>query len=181
MMGDVLTEKQIEIDFTKAKAAYILDDGRPFPQDWKRVDFVVDDDRRILIIELKDPSNTMPRASQVERDKQRKLFAEKMLQKDPNKDRLLEDEIVPKAIRSYLYLHMMNEDTKPYLLVLFIGMDNLTLDPVLLGPLQVQLRASLKRENDKITWKRDYVQDCIIVNEKSWATYFPKYPLTRKP
>lgn len=176
----ILEEGEIEIDFSKAGAAYKLDDGRPFPNGWKRVDFVVDEDRRILLIELKDPSDSMPKArSDKVRQRSRDDFRARMMGANP-KEHLFRNDIVPKAIRSYLYLHMMNEDGKPCFLVLFIGMDHMPVSLEILVSLQDELHRLLKREDRKITWKRDYVDGCVIVNEKTWGDYFPHYPLSRK-
>jgi hypothetical protein len=170
----ILVEKELSIDATKAARAEKFDDGRPYPEHWKRVDFIVDDGDRILLIELTDPSHSMPGASASEREKQRRKFMQGLLSKV-----LLKDELAPKAFHSYLYRHMMEADGKPFVLVALLGISELKLDRALLGPLLSALEAEVRKAGG-VAWRRQFVRNCVIATDENWNQLFPDLPLSRK-
>ena len=116
------------------------------------VDFVIEGDDELVLVEVKDPSTSA--AS----EKNRKQFVGKMTAKT-----LTNQELVPKARTSYGYLHLMARDTKRMRYVVVIGTENLSIQPALLSTLTDRLRDRLAQENET-AWKRPYVSDCIVVS-----------------
>lgn len=103
------------------------------------------------MLEVKDPS-----ASGATSD-QRQRFVRDM------QARVLTHEVlVPKARSSYGFLHLMARDTKPMRFVVAVGIERLSLQPLLLEHLAERLRRRVKREGPN-PWKRDYVSACTVV------------------
>ncbi len=165
----IAEEGEIQLDFTSALAARKLDDlGQSIPLGFKVVDFLVEETARKLLIELKDPSHSGAPQSE------RKKFAKKM-----TSDELACQEIVPKARCTYCFLHLLGEDDKEMLLVLFLGLEHLAIGEELLVVLTEKIRKRLRHEATS-PWKRQYVKDCVILTERTWAKFLD-YPLVRKP
>ncbi len=162
-------EGELEIDFEGALNVTRLDaKGLSIPSGFKVVDFVVEEPTRRLLVELKDPSHSnAPRAEQ-------ERFAKAMASNE-----LSHQELVPKARGSYCYLHLMREDEKDFLLVVFLGLDQLAQDRALLLALTDKIKTRLMHEAAE-PWKRRYVKDCVVLTETTWAEHM-SYPLNRKP
>lgn len=170
-------EGELEFDFTAANGVEKLDNpATPLPHGMQLVDFVLEEDRRLVLVEIKDPScsakggNPVAEAAQ---EKERTRFVEKV-----QNDSLIAQELTPKARDSYSYLHLMKRDGKPIIYAFLLGSDKLTLDPALLLAFKDRLLARLRQEADK-PWERPYVTDCVVLTEKTWAMAFPQYPMTR--
>ena len=135
------------------------------------VDFVVEEDDRTLLIEIKDPSDPgIP-------DAQRATVTTREIAKRSGKE-LIHDELVPKARHSYLYLHLMEQDAKPFLFVFLDDPSELHIDRALLAPFKDRLLARLLHEA-KEPWKRKYIADCVVTDPTTWSAHFPGYPLRR--
>lgn len=170
-------EGEFEFNFTYAKAVEKLDDPtKQRPQGMQLVDFVLEEERRLVMVEVKDPSckakGGNPTADAA-LEKSRVEFVKKA-----QKDALIADELTPKARDSYTYLHLMTRDSKPVLFAFLLGADKLSLDPALLLGFKDRLWARLRQEADQ-PWTRQYVTDCVVLTEQTWSTAFPEYPLTR--
>lgn len=172
-------EGELEFDFSDATGVAKLDDpAKPRPEGMQLVDFVVEEDRRLLMIEVKDPSckakggNAAAEAALI---KSRAEFVRKV-----QNDTLIAQELTPKARDSYSYLHLMKRDDKLILYVFLLGADKLTLDDALLMNFKERLLARLRKEADQ-PWIRRYVTDCLVLTESTWHLAFPQYPLTRIP
>jgi len=168
-------EGEFEFDFTAATAVEKLDDStKRRPEGMRLVDFVVEEDRQLVMLEIKDPSRK-PKggdlAAKAAIEKERAEFVKQV-------GTLIADELTPKARDSYSYLHLMKRDTKPILYAFLLGADKLSLDPALLLGLKDRLLARLRQEADQ-PWVRHYVTDCVVLTEQTWAIAFPQYPLTR--
>lgn len=170
-------EGEFEFDFTAATAVAKLDDpARPRPEGMQLVDFVVEEERRLLMVEIKDPSCKSKGgdpAADAALEKSRSNFVRRV-----QNDTLIAQELAPKARDSYSYLHLMKRDSKPILYVFLLGADKLTLDPALLLGFKDRLLARLRQETDH-PWARHYVTDCIVLTEQTWSVAFPQYPLSR--
>lgn len=161
-----VTEGRIEFDFTAATKVERLDQpGTPLPHGMALVDFVVEETKRTLLIEIKDPEG----APDLYRAKALRDFLKKM-----TGDGLIHEEIVPKARDSYTFLHLMQRDGQDFVLVCLLGVGSP--DAALLGDFKNRLLARLRKET-ATAWVRRYVKDCVVVTPQTWATVFPSYPL----
>jgi hypothetical protein len=172
-----MKEGELDFDFTAAKSAEKLDDPlKKKPEGMMLVDFVVEEENRLIMIEIKDPSAKAKGSDQ---------NAENALQqnrigyiRDLQNDTLIAEKLTPKARDSYCYLHLMHRDTKPILYVFLLGVDNLPIDQHLLLSVKDRLLSKLEKEADQ-PWKRRYVSDCLVLTEQTWSSTFPEYPLIR--
>lgn len=171
-------EGEFEFDFSAATKVAKLDDPRKRrPEGMQLVDFVVEEERRLIMIEIKDPSCKAKGGNigaETAIAKSRSDFVNKV-----QNDTLIAQELTPKARDSYTYLHLMKRDSKPILYVFLLGADKLTLDPALLLGFKDRLFARLRQESDQ-PWTRHYVSDCLVLTETTWPQAFPQYPLTRE-
>lgn len=172
-----MREGEFEFDFSAAKSVEKLDDPkRRRPQGMQLVDFVLEEEGCLVMLEIKDPScKTMGSnpAAKAHLEKERAEFVKKV-----QKDTLITDELTPKARDSYTYLHLMQRDSKPIRYAFLLGADKLLLDPALLLGFKDRLLTRLRQECDQ-PWARCYVVDCMVLTEQTWGKAFPKYPLTR--
>ena len=145
--------------------------GRRQPVGLSLVDFVVEQRERFLLIEVKDPSD--PGIPPEHRARQQKKFQQKL-----RSDELIARSLVPKARDSYLFLHLMKRDTKPFVYVVLLGLSACGVEPALLVAFKDRLLGRLRREADR-PWERRYVRDCIVLTEASWSSAFPDYRLSR--
>lgn len=161
-------EGALQLDFAGAQSAEKLDRrGEPMPVGMSLVDFVVEEAERVLLLEVKDPSD--PSAQ----EKAQRRFVRQLAG-----DQLVNHELVPKARDSYTLLHLMERDTKPMILVLLLGDDRLRLDPALLLALKDRLLARTRQEAAE-PWKRQYVADCVVATLATWPNVFPSYSVAR--
>ena len=172
-----MREAELEFDFSSAKSVTRLDDpllGRP--EGMSLVDFIVEDNRRLVMLEVKDPS-CKPKGgdarARANLDRARAEFL-----KDIANDTLIAQRLTPKARDSYTGLHLMKRDTKPIRYVCLRGVAEWALDPALLLGFKDRLLARLRKEASE-PWERHYVTDCLVLTEATWAKAFPQYPLAR--
>jgi hypothetical protein len=172
-------EGELRFDFSEAIASEKLDaPGKPLPEGMQLVDVVVEENERLLLIEVKDPS-ARPRGDNPQAiealKKERIAFLKKL-----RDDSLISKELTPKARDSYTFLHLMGRDDKPMRFVFLLGAAEMKLEPALLLGFKDRLLARLRKETDQ-AWTRAYVTDCLVLTEATWAMAFPKYALTRVP
>jgi len=171
-----MREGELEFDFSAAKSSEKLDAVKTRPEGMMLVDFIVEEEKRLLMIEVKDPSCKSKGGNsdaEVALAKERNEFVKKV-----QNDTLIAKELTPKARDSYTYLHLMKRDSKPVLYAFLLGADKLTLDHALLLGFKDRLLASLRQEADQ-PWARYYVADCVVLTEHTWKDAFPQYPLAR--
>ena len=148
-----LREGEIHFTFSDAWQAELFDEpGTIIPMGVYPVDFVVEGDDELVLVEVKDPS-----ASRVP-ERNRAQFVRKMESKE-----LTYQELVPKARTSYGFLHLMARDTKRMRYVVVIGSERLPIDQFLLSNLNDMLRIRLAQETEA-PWKRPYISDCTVVS-----------------
>jgi len=163
----IIREKQLAFDFTGALDAHRMDGPEsPMPDRMRKVDFWVEEEERVLLVEVKDPSDTRTTV------KNREDFIPGL-----KSGRLVNESLVPKCRDTYTYLHLMQQDSKPLLYVVLLSLYEHIPRPEVFGPLQARLAARLKKEA-KRPWARQYVTGCIVVNMAGWNAVFP-YRVTR--
>lgn len=170
-------EAELEFDFTAAKTVTRLDDpALQRPEGMLLVDFVVEESRRLVMLEIKDPSCNAKGTDHKARANLERARAQ--FQRDLKDDTLIAQRLTPKARDSYTWLHLMKRDSKPILYVFLLGVSELVLDPALLLGFKDRLLARLRKEAGE-PWARYYVTDCLVLTEATWASAFPHYPLVR--
>lgn len=163
-------EGELNFDFSGATAVDRLDvQDQPIPHGMALVDFVVEETGQILLIEIKDPSQSG--ASERERAR----FAKKL-----EHETLIHQELVPKARDSYAFLHLMERDTKTFLYVVVLGLETLPDKAALLVNFKDRLLKRIRHEGRE-PWRRQYVKDCVVLTPKIWPEHFPGYSLSRSP
>lgn len=166
-----MREGELSFDFSKARSVMKLDEVTPLPQGMKLVDFVVEENDRILLLEVKDP---LPDAVPSEH---RRRVKDKEIEKLKTKE-LINMDLVPKARDSYCYLHLMELYKRPFDFIFFTGADRLGVTKELLLNFQDRLTARLRKETDK-EWKLKYVRNCAVLTENDWIRIFGNYPVER--
>lgn len=163
-----LTERELTFTFPSTwKAEYFDTPGRPLPKHIAPVDFVVESDDQMFLIEVKDPSTTKaPRSEQ-------QAFVRKM-----QSDELTHQELVPKARTSWSYLHLMDRTAKPIIYVVAIGAERLSIQPPLWMSLADKLKKRLADEADT-PWLKRYVQGCIVVPALDLGNYISGVSVAR--
>ena len=143
--------------------------GVKLPEKMKFVDLVIEREKDVLLVEIKDPSNCRSPASQ--RDAYYKRLAD---------DSVLKQELTPKARDSYTYLHLMEKDEKPFKYVVLIGLDAFDDErqKALLGNFKNRLLADIRCESYQ-PWKRQHIADCVVFSVEGWNTKFPDWKVTR--
>lgn len=164
----ILREGQLEFDFADCVKATRMDGSdSPMPETMRKVDFIIEEQDRVLLVEVKDPSDT--HTSQRNREK----FIRRL-----NSGQLINENLVRKCRDTYTYLHLMEKDSKPFTYVVLISLYEHKAKKDLFGPLQDKLRKRLRKEGRQ-PWKRRYVAACIVVNMAKWNELFP-YPAARR-
>ncbi|MEM6454045.1 MAG: hypothetical protein AAF772_03030 [Acidobacteriota bacterium] len=135
----------------------------------KPVDFVVERAHDILLIEVKDPSNSGTPSDE------RVRFVKKMTTKS-----LTYDELVPKARTTWSVLHLMGRTDKPLRFIVAIGVEALAIEPPLFLQLTDRLKKRLEKEID-VPWVRPYVADAFVVDALELDRHFPGIKVTRDP
>jgi len=167
-----IKEGSLELAFD-APAHRLDDPGRARPEGMKLVDIVVEQDVRILLVEIKNPSS--PEIPKAHRASQRADFAKKIRGRE-----LIAHDLVPKARDSYCFLHLMRQDKKPMIFVVLLGLSAYPDEAALLLGFKDHLLKRLRQETDQ-PWARRYVQDCVVLTEEQWSGVFPEYRLRRVP
>lgn len=144
--------------------------GVKLPVRMKFVDLVIERDTDILLVEIKDPSHSRSP------DKERNTYLKRL-----SDNSILTQELTPKARDSYLYLHLMERDGKPFKYVVLLGLD--AFDPehqkAIMFGFKDRLLADIREESFE-AWKRKHIADCLVLSVESWNKYFPDWPLRRE-
>jgi len=145
--------------------------GVKLPVRMKFVDLVIEREDDILLVEIKDPSHSRSQ------DKERNAYLKRL-----SDNSVLTQELTPKARDSYLYLHLMERDRKPFKYVVLLGLDAFApaIQKGLLGPFKGRLLADIREESFE-AWKRKHIADCMVLSVETWNQNFPGWPLRREP
>jgi hypothetical protein len=144
--------------------------GVKLPVRMKFVDLVIERDEDILLVEIKDPSHSRSQ------DKERNAYLKRL-----SDNSVLTQELTPKARDSYLYLHLMERDHKPFKYVVLLGLD--AFDPnfqkAIMFGFKDRLLADIREESFE-AWKRKHIADCLVLSVESWNRVFKDWPLLRQ-
>jgi hypothetical protein len=158
----------LEFEFPKTLMWEELDvQGQPLPHNMKFVDIIIERDNDILLVEIKDPSNV--NCPESEHKKYLKRLSD---------NSVLKLELTPKARDSYLYIHLMERDTKPIKYIVLLGLDvfETEIQKGILTGFKDRLASDI--QNEGLGWKRKHIQDCIVLTVEQWNKVFD-WPLTR--
>jgi hypothetical protein len=144
--------------------------GVKLPVRMKFVDLAIERENDVLLIEIKDPSNSKSP------DKERDSYLKRLTDNS-----LLTQELTPKARDSYSFLHLMERDNKPFKYIVLIGLD--AFDPAqqkaVLAGFKDRLMADIRCEAYE-AWKRKHIADCAVLSVETWNQNFPQWPVTRQ-
>ena len=164
-----LRERDIEIEFTGAVDALVFDQMKADESNYHgigemhRVDFVVEFDKAIIFVEIKDPSNPNAQAKGL-----------KKFQKELN-DGTLSSTFASKFIDSFFYRWAENKLSKS---VHYLSL--VTLESALLPNLsdEIAMKISPAGKNSS-RWQRHPIETCQVFNIETWNENFPKWPVSR--
>lgn len=143
--------------------------GVTLPNGLKLVDFVIDLEDALLLVEIKDPScSTTPELGQ------RQYFTKL------RNDDILKAELTPKGRGSYTFLHLMERDAKPMKYIVVLGLEAFDVDMCkpLLTTFADRLTRSIRKEASA-PWKRIYIQECVVLSVDGWNERFREWPIRR--
>lgn len=161
-------EKELMINLSAAESWMKLDEaGETRPIGMALVDFVIVEKGRIIMVEIKDPSD------QGAPERERQSFVRRL-----SDDEYISARLIPKARDSYCYLHLMAMDDRPAVFVLLLGMEKTPMEAVQLLATKERILSRLRWESDR-PWKQAYIRDCAVLTVEGWRRYMPKYPIKR--
>jgi len=166
-----MREGDLSFEFSGAQGVKNLDkEGITKPHGMAFVDFVIKEDERFLLVEVKDPSS-----EQIPEGHRGQVRARE-IKKFQTKE--LINELVSKARDSYCFLHLMKRDGKPFDFIFLTGLDRLGITKELLMNFGDRLLARLRKEADK-EWKRQYIRNCAVHTLESWNAHLDPYRVER--
>ena len=132
----------------------------------KAVDLIVEESRRILYIEIKDPDH--PKAKQQDRVEFIESFQKGKLS----------EQLKYKYRDSFLYEWASKRHSKPIHYFVLIALESIGSAELLV------LKDGLSRSlpvgvNSSTPWKRPIANECIIFNLNSWNRHLSNYPVKR--
>lgn len=171
-MGKYKAEEnaELEFNFTDGVEFNELDkQGLKLPVRMKFVDLVIERENDILLIEIKDPSHSKSP------DKEKNSYLKRL-----SNNSVLAQELTPKARDSYIYLHLMEKDKKPFKYIVLIGLDafDSNKQKAILSGFKDRLMADIRCESFE-AWKRKHISDCAVLSVDTWNEIFPDWPVTR--
>jgi hypothetical protein len=158
----VLTENDLEFDFSSALAAIIFDDDALHnPSTFKRVDFIAEFNDRFVFLEIKDPDQ--PGAANP----------------DAFKTKLLTGNLIPDLAGKYRdsswFRTLSGKATKPIHYIVLISMASL--EPALLLAKQDELKRSLPITHTD--WSAPCAAGCVILNIEQYKKQFGETSVRR--
>jgi hypothetical protein len=168
-MGQILTEDQLEFDFRAAISSIKFDDRtHGLSHCMNAVDFIVETDPMLYMIEVKDLDNpnVPPKNAQ---DYYKELLSGK----------LISNQLVPKARDSYLYNYLLDRlPVKPRIYIALIAFS--ALQPAELSLLSGMLQNTLPlRGPFQQPWSRPYFDACIVMDLPTWNNKMNQFPVRR--
>jgi hypothetical protein len=158
----------LEFEFPKSLLWEELDvQGITLPHNMKFVDIVIERESDILLVEIKDPSTVSSNTKEQNKYKKRLL-----------NNSILKLELTPKARDSYLYMNLMERDTKPFKYIVLLGLD--VFDSAIQNGILTGFKDRLMYDiqNEGQGWKRKYIKDCAVLTVEQWNKHFD-WPLRR--
>ena len=163
-----LTEGHLRITFPDNVNVRKFDDPKShgLTHCMKAVDFIVEDDDRVLFIEFKDPDHPCSR------DETRKEFMEKFSSGTLNED------LKCKYRDSFLYEWASGKAGKPVYYWILIGMERLTEADLMARTDDLERKLPLCGPRSKV-WTQPIVADCKVFNIQTWNRHLPDFPVLR--
>lgn len=165
-------ESELHFAFPESLSWDELDEqDTKLPIGFALVDLVIERDEDILLIEIKDPSDTKAK------EKQQKQYIKRL-----NNDSIITSELTPKVRDSYTFLHLMERDTKPMIYIVLIGLDAFEdkLQKAVLGNFKDRLLGKIRQET-VLPWKKKYIKGCVVMTIDMWNIKFDQWQITRVP
>ena len=140
------------------------------PMGMSFVDLIIDREKDLLLVEIKDPSNSSTP------DKERKKYLANKL----SNNELIKQELTPKIRDSYTYIHLMERDIKPIIYIVLLGLDAFddSVQKGILTNFKDRLLQNICNECEQ-PWKRDYVKDCVVLSVDGWNRTFKDWTIRR--
>lgn len=171
-MSNSYIERELVFDFPAKIVWKELDkQGVMLPKGMSLVDLVIEREHDILLVEIKDPSNSRTP------DKERKKYLKRL-----QDNSVLTDELVPKVRDSYTHEHLMGLDTKPFRYIVILGLDAFSdgIQKALLHNFSDRLFGNIRHES-QLPWVRKHIEDCIVMSIDEWNRTFTDWPIKRVP
>ena len=187
----ILVEGSLEFDFSTAIRAYKFDDPKTHGAGaLKQVDFIVEWEKEIWLLEVKDPEDSAipaQRRAAIRRKHRRNLQLKNMQATDAHLQKLaVYDEKLmvaygEKGRDSFLYLYLRDQmQHKPLKFIVLIGMERLSTR--ILETATKGLKRSCALEGPfKGGWARPYFQSIQVLNLSEWQDRYPQSPIKRLP
>ena len=132
----------------------------------KAVDFIVEDDDRVLFIEFKDPDH--PRA----RNEAKEKFIENF------RSGRLDEDLKYKYRDSFLYEWATGNAGKPVYYWILIALDRLTETELLARTDALKGKLPLHGPHSAV-WPQPICAGCVIFNLRTWNRRLPNFPILR--
>jgi len=172
-MSNVLyVESELNFSFPETLQWEELDEqGIILPKGLALVDLVIERDNDILIVEIKDPSDTKAK------EKQQKKYIKRL-----KEGSVITDELTPKARDSYTFLHLMERDKKDIKYIVLLGLDAFddTTQKAVLSNFKDRLLGQIRQETI-LPWKKEHIKDCAVMTIETWNKVFNQWKITRVP
>lgn len=172
-MANVLyVESELNFSFPDTLKWEELDQqGITLPKGLALVDLVIERDEDVLIVEIKDPSDTKAK------EKQQKQYIKRL-----ENGSVITDELTPKARDSYTFLHLMERDDKPIKYIVLLGLDAFddTTQNAVLANFKDRLLGQIRKET-VLPWKKEHIKDCAVMTIETWNQRFNQWQIIRVP
>ena len=165
-----LQEGNLQITFPRGAKVRKFDDGAShgLSHCMKAVDFIVQENNRILFIELKDPDH--PHAKKADKKKFIESFHSGALDED----------LKHKYRDTFLYQWASGRVNKPVHYLVVIAIKSLTARDLSTRTDDLKRKLPLKGPPSG-EWKQPIVADCMVFNIDTWNRHLPRFPLSRIP
>lgn len=162
------TEGNLQITFRGAVTARKFDDQRVHGLScMKAVDFIVEEENRLLFIEFKEPLH--PKSKPQQKEEWFKNLC----------DGEIDNDLKYKYRDTYLYEWACNKKIeKPIYYMVLLDIDSLDA-PALLNRTDALKRALPLNGPPSGAWKRPIVAGCVVFNIDAWNRHFSNYQVTR--
>ena len=163
------TEGNLQIGFPPGTKVRKFDDPESHGlKCMKAVDFIVEEDDRILFIEFKDLEH--PDAPEKNRIKDFEEFESGKLNED----------LKYKYRDTFLYEWASDNVGKPIHYLVVVAIDGLS-EAALIGQTDDLKRKLPLNGPPSGAWKRSIAADCMVFNVETWNRHRPRFPLSRVP
>ena len=132
----------------------------------KAVDFIVERSQELVFLEIKDPQS--PLVSTDTRNRYRTDFLTEKFDQD----------LKYKLRDTFLYEWASQRTGKQIVFVLLLELSSLTHAELLSRADQLRRKLPVRAAAPK-EWQRHFVEDCVVMNIKTWNRRFPKFPIRR--